>query len=57
MTKLTKQQWKEYYPMINAMIRGTIKSPLIIVSENLKDIPDKIIDHSILIDNTEGMEV
>ena len=57
MTKLTKQQWKEYYPMINAMIRGTIKSPLIIVSENLKDIPDKIIDNSILIDNTEGMEV
>ena len=57
MTKLTKQQWKEYYPMINAMIRGTIKSPLIIVTENLNDIPDGILNHCILIDNTKEMEV
>jgi len=39
--------------MINAMVRGKINSPLIIVTENLKDIPDKIINHSILIDNTQ----
>ena len=57
MTKLTKQQWKEYYPMINEMIRGTIKSQLIIVTENLKDIPDGILNHCILIDNTKEMEV
>ena len=51
--KLSQKEWKNYYPMINAMVRGKINSPLIIVTENLKDIPDKIINHSILIDNIQ----
>ena len=51
MTKLTAKEWKEYYPMIDAMIRGIIKSPLIIVTENLNDIPKTILNKSVLINN------
>lgn len=53
MNKMTKQQWKNYYPMIDAMITGKLKTPLIIVTENLKDIPDGILNHCSIIDNTE----
>lgn len=54
--KLSQKEWKNYYPMIDAMITGKLKTPLLIVTENLRDIPNGVLNHCNIINNLEEQE-
>ena len=42
--------------MIDAMITGKLKTPLLIVTENLRDIPNGVLNHCNIINNLEEQE-
>ena len=52
MTKRTKQEWKKLYPLFVDKIRKG-QSPTIIITENLVDIPDDLLNKCMIVNNLE----